>query len=93
MTGLTLCCVAFIVVGLSWLLLFSVKTEPKVDLRLDNTRMLNGTGVDPAGQMFKQCAEGSPNCLSQPSDEESDYDSEEHTTRPRRRKRRFAKST
>ena len=64
--GMILCCTAFIIIGLGWLLLFSVKTEPKAGVKLDHTRMslLNGTGVDPAGQLFKQCIEGSTNCIS-----------------------------
>ena len=47
-------CVAFIVSGICWLIIVSAKSEPKVHVRLDNKRMLNGTGVDPAGQMFKE---------------------------------------
>ena len=91
--GLVLCCAAFIVIGLCWLLLFSVKSAPKTDFVLDNKRMslVNGTGVDPAGQMFKQCVqqEGSLECVSEMVDQESDQKSTEVTTSPpRRRKRR-----
>ena len=52
--GLMLGCLTFIVSGVCWLVILSAKSEPKVDVRLDNKRMLNGTGVDPAGQMFKE---------------------------------------
>jgi len=90
--GLILCCAAFIVIGLCWLLLFSVKSAPKTDFVLDNKRMslVNGTGVDPAGQMFKQCVqqEGSLECVSEMDGEESDQKSTEVTTSPPRRRKR-----
>ena len=53
--------------------------------------LVNGTGVDPAGQMFKQCVqqEGSSKCVSEVSGEENDQKSTVVTTPPpRRRKRR-----
>ena len=36
------------------------------------TDILNGTGVDPAGQMFKKCNEESTTCHQHKNDEESD---------------------
>ena len=72
-------CVAFIVSGLCWLIILSAKSEPKVDVRLDNKRMslLNGTGVDPAGQMFKESVQ-----------REDDQNSQEESVPPPRRRRR-----
>ena len=73
-------------------------------MRLDNTRMttdiLNGTGVDPAGQMFKKCTEESTTCHQHKNDEENDkitYEESmniEKTTETAwpKRKRRFVKS-
>lgn len=60
-------CVAFIVSGVCWLIILSAKSEPKVDVRLENKRMslLNGTGVDPAGQMFKGTDQREPDQNSQ----------------------------
>ena len=73
-------CVAFIMIGLCWIVILSAKNEPKVDIRLDNKRMslLNGTGVDPAGQMFKESVQ----------QEDDQNGQEESTPPPRRRKRK-----
>ena len=73
-------CAAFIMSGLCWIVIFSSQSEPKVDVRLDNKRMsltwLNGTGVDPAGQMFKESVQ-----------REDDQNSQEESTPPPRRRR------
>ena len=51
--------------------------------------LVNGTGVDPAGQMFKQCVqqEGSSKCVSEVSDQENDQKITELTTPPPRRRK------
>ena len=68
-----------------------MKSEQPVRNKLDNTRAidrLNGTGVDPTGQMFKessQCADGSENCILQNPTEETAIETDENSRTRRKR--------